>query len=83
MVNNTNSLHFELTCIMLKGEEVLNTLSITINQGEMLTLQSLLQQSLFYILGWQILGSQQILDSDIGEIESKPATKPLSPFKRG
>ena len=47
--------------------------------GEMVAIQSLLEQSLFYLLGWQVLGTPQILESDIGTNDNGVGSK-FSPF---
>ena len=75
-------LYFELSYMLIKGEDVLKSSSIVIELGTMITVQALLEQSLFYLLGWQVLGTPQILESDIGENSFKDEKGNLNPFKR-
>ena len=72
-------LYFELTYMLIQGEDVLKSSSIMIELGEMLTLQALWENSLYYLLGWQVLGAPQVMD---GENSFKDESGNLSPFKR-
>ena len=56
--------------------------SILIEIGEMVALQSLLEQSMFYLLGWQVLGTPQILESDIGSGSGNEGGVKFSPFRK-
>ena len=77
--DDTNTLYIELTYMFITGEEIAKDTSILIEVGELYTIQSLLEQSLFYLLGWQVMGTPQILDNDLAG-EEKLAN--LSPFKK-
>eukprot|EP00344_Euplotes_crassus_P004826 CAMPEP_0197016538 /NCGR_PEP_ID=MMETSP1380-20130617/78660_1 /TAXON_ID=5936 /ORGANISM="Euplotes crassus, Strain CT5" /LENGTH=133 /DNA_ID=CAMNT_0042443413 /DNA_START=302 /DNA_END=703 /DNA_ORIENTATION=+ len=74
-------LNFEITYMYIRGEEITKDRSILIEVGEMKVLQSLLEQSMFYLLGWQVLGTPQILESDIDNRDALNSGK-FSPFKK-
>jgi hypothetical protein len=79
--DDTKQMYYEVTYMYIKGEEIVKDRSVMIELGDMLTIQSLLEQSLFYLLGWQVLGTPQILESDIGNSQNSKPT-PFSPFKK-
>ena len=69
--------------MLVDGEQIIKNKSILIEVGEMMTIQSLLEQSLFYLLGWQVLGTPQILESDIDNSTDGFSNQgKFSPFKK-
>ena len=80
--SDSKIMYFELTYMLIRNEEIIDSSTIMIEQGEMVAIQALLEHSLFYLLGWQVLGTPQILDNDLGYEQGykKNRDSDFSPF---